>query len=65
MLLSGSARVKLDDEIVELQPYDALRIARDTMRAVEAGPDGAEILAFGAGRGGREEAEIVPGWWSD
>ncbi len=65
VLLSGSARVKIDDDIVELEPFDALRIANDSMRAVEAGPDGAEIVAFGAGRGGREEAELVPGWWSD
>ena len=65
VLLSGSARVKIDEDIVELEPLDAVRIAHDSVRAVEAGPDGAEIVAFGAGRGGREEAEIIPGWWSD
>ena len=65
VLLSGSARVKVDDEIVELEPYDALRVSNDVVRAFEAGPEGAEIVAFGAGRGGREEAEIVPGWWTD
>jgi quercetin dioxygenase-like cupin family protein len=65
VLLSGSARAKLDDELVELEPLDALRVPGDVVRAFEAGPDGAEILAFGAGPGGREESEILPGWWSD
>ena len=34
------------------------------MRTMEAGPDGIEFLAFGAGDDPRD-AELVPGWWSD
>jgi mannose-6-phosphate isomerase-like protein (cupin superfamily) len=64
VLVAGSARVKLDDEVVELKPWDALRIAPGTMRNVEAGPDGAEYLAFGAGEDPRD-AEMAAGWWSD
>jgi uncharacterized cupin superfamily protein len=64
VLVAGSARVKLDDEVVELKPWDALRIAPGTMRNVEAGPDGAEYLAFGAGDDPRD-AEMAAGWWSD
>lgn len=64
VLVAGSARVKLDDEIVELRPWDAVRIGKGTMRNVEAGPDGAEYLAFGAGDD-PGDAEISPGWWSD
>src|SRR5690348_12924003 len=48
VLVSGSARLKLDDEIVELRPFDAVRIPKETMRNLEAGPEGAEIIAFGA-----------------
>ena len=48
LVLSGSARVKLDDEIVELGEWDALRVPAGLTRGMEAGPDGAEILAFGA-----------------
>ena len=40
MLVSGAARAKLEDEVVELKPWDALRVAPDTMRGFEAGPDG-------------------------
>ena len=64
VLMGGSARVKLDDEIVELRPWDAVRIGKGTMRNVEAGPDGAEYLAFGAGDD-PQDAEMAPGWWSD
>ena len=64
VVLRGSARVKVEDEIVELGELDAIRFDRDTMRAVEAGPDGVEYLAFGAGDDPRD-AELVQDWWSD
>ena len=64
VLLSGSARVKLDDEILDLKQWDAVRIGKGTMRNMEAGPEGAEYLAFGAGDDPRD-AELEQGWWSD
>jgi mannose-6-phosphate isomerase-like protein (cupin superfamily) len=63
VILSGSGRLKLDDDVVEVGQWDAVRIARDVTRAFEAGPEGAELLAFGAGRAG--DAEVLPGWWGD
>jgi hypothetical protein len=64
VLLRGSARLKLDDEVHELSPLDAARVAKDTMRAFEAGPDGAELIAFGA-PSAPGDTEMVPGWWAD
>ena len=64
VVLRGSARIKVEDEIVELGPMDALRIAMDTMRDVEAGPEGVEFIAFGAGDD-PQDAEMVQDWWSD
>lgn len=64
VLVKGSARVKVEDELVELKPWDALRVGKNTMRNFEAGPDGAEYLAFGAGTDPRD-AEMTAGWWSD
>lgn len=64
LIVSGSARVKVEDEIVELSEWDAIRFDRNTMRAVEAGPEGVEYLAFGAGDDARD-AELVPNWWRD
>jgi mannose-6-phosphate isomerase-like protein (cupin superfamily) len=64
VVVRGSGRVKVEDEVVELAEWDAIRFGRDVMRQVEAGPDGMEYLAFGAGDDPRD-AEIVPGWWAD
>lgn len=63
IVLSGSARVRLDDEVVELRQWDALRVDPETMRGVEAGPDGLEVIAVGGPTGDRNDAEIVNGWW--
>jgi len=65
VVLSGSARVKLDDEVVEMRQFDALRIPGPVTRAFEAGPDGAEVLAFGAPSNENKDAEMFPGWWTD
>jgi mannose-6-phosphate isomerase-like protein (cupin superfamily) len=63
VLVNGSARVKLEDEIVELRQWDLVRVAKETMRAFEAGPDGAELVVIGAPGTPPGDAEIVPGWW--
>ena len=64
MVVRGSARVKVEDEIVELVEWDAIRFPKSTMRQMEAGPDGVEYLAFGAGDDPME-VEMAPGWWGD
>jgi uncharacterized cupin superfamily protein len=65
VLVSGSVRIKLDDEVVDLKPFDAVRVAKDTMRSFEAGPEGAELIAVGAPNTGPGDADTVQGWWSD
>jgi mannose-6-phosphate isomerase-like protein (cupin superfamily) len=67
VIVSGSGRMKLDDEIVDLKAWDAVRVAPETVRAVEAGPDGAEVLVFGAPNTGdpQSDSEMLPGWWED
>ena len=62
VIVRGSARVKVDDEIVELKQWDAIRFDKDTMRNMEAGPEGVEYLAFGAGDDPRD-AETQADWW--
>jgi mannose-6-phosphate isomerase-like protein (cupin superfamily) len=64
VVVRGSARIKVEDEIVEVGEWDAIRFDKNTMRNVEAGPEGVEHLAFGAGDDPRD-AEMVQGWWSD
>jgi mannose-6-phosphate isomerase-like protein (cupin superfamily) len=65
VVLSGSGRAKLDDDVVELRQWDALRVDPETMRAVEAGADGIEFLAIGGPIGESNDAEMAPGWWAD
>lgn len=65
VLLSGSARLKLDDDVLELRQWDAVRIPSEVTRNLEAGPEGAEVLAIGAPKTGLQDAEQLPGWWTD
>lgn len=65
LLVSGSARLKADDEIVELEPWTAVRTPNDTMRSIEAGPEGAEFVIVGAPNTGPGDGITEAGWWND
>jgi mannose-6-phosphate isomerase-like protein (cupin superfamily) len=47
VVVSGSGRVRLDDEIREIRRWDVIRVAPEVVRAFEAGPDGLELIAVG------------------
>jgi mannose-6-phosphate isomerase-like protein (cupin superfamily) len=57
VVISGTGRVKLDDEVEEVAPLDAVRIAPAVTRAFEAGDDDLVLLAFSPRAKG--DAEIV------
>jgi uncharacterized cupin superfamily protein len=63
VVLSGSGRISLDDELLDVRPLDAIRIAPATARAFEAGPEGLEFLAFGPHHPG--DGEPVEDAWTD
>jgi mannose-6-phosphate isomerase-like protein (cupin superfamily) len=63
VVIAGSGRMKLDDEIIEVERLDAIRVSPQVIRAFEAGDDGVEVLAVGARHDG--DGEVIPGWWSD
>jgi mannose-6-phosphate isomerase-like protein (cupin superfamily) len=63
VVLSGTGRVRLDDEVVEIGPMDAIRVAPQVTRAFEAGPDGLELLVFGPHHD--RDAENVQDFWAD
>ena len=68
VIVSGGGRVKLDDDIVDVKTWDVVKVPGNVTRAFEAGPDGLELVAFGAPHAGDDpqaEAEMEPGWWSD
>src|SRR5437879_4889341 len=65
VLVNGTARMKVEDEVRDLQPWDAIRVHKDTMRCLEAGDDGAEFIVVGAPNTGPGDAETVQDWWSE
>ena len=68
VVVRGSGRMKLDDEIVELREWDAVRVPPGTWRGYEAGPDGLEIIVIGAPNLGENPRADVDGqrdWWAD
>ena len=65
VLVSGSARMKLGDDVVDLKQWDAVRVPSETMRNIEAGPEGAEFVTIGAPNTGPGDADMEEGWWSD
>ena len=68
VVVGGSGRMKLDDEVVDLQAWDAVRVPPGTWRGYEAGPDGLELLVIGApnlGASPRDDVEGRRDWWAD
>jgi mannose-6-phosphate isomerase-like protein (cupin superfamily) len=63
VIVRGTGLLKLDDEIIEVEALDAIRVSPEVTRAFEAGDNGLEVIAFGPRRDG--DGEIVPNWWSD
>jgi uncharacterized cupin superfamily protein len=65
VVVGGGGRAKLEDDVVELKQWDALRVPKDTTRGFEAGPDGMEIIAIGGPNTGPGDAEPDQDFWSD
>jgi mannose-6-phosphate isomerase-like protein (cupin superfamily) len=62
VVLAGSGRVKLDEELVDLRPLDAVTVSPGVARCLEAGPDGLEVLIFGPHVDG--DVEMVDEFWA-
>ncbi len=62
VVVDGSGRVKLDDDVVELRPLDAVRVSPGVARGFEAGPEGLEVLIFGPHVEG--DSEMVDDFWA-
>jgi mannose-6-phosphate isomerase-like protein (cupin superfamily) len=68
LVVRGSGQMKLDDEIVAVKEWDAVRVPPGTWRGYEAGPDGLELLVIGApnlGDNPRDDVEGTRDWWID
>ena len=68
VVVRGSGRMKLDEEIVEVQEWEVVRVPPGTWRGYEAGPEGLELIVYGApnlGEVPRDDVEGARGWWAD
>jgi quercetin dioxygenase-like cupin family protein len=65
VVVAGSGRIRLDDEVVELAQWDVVRVAPEVVRGFEGGPDGLEIIAVGSDRPEGGDGETVRDWWQD
>jgi mannose-6-phosphate isomerase-like protein (cupin superfamily) len=65
LVLNGSGRIKLDEQIVELRQWDLVRVAPQTVRALEGGPAGLELIAIGSDRPEGGDGVRVEDWWRD
>jgi mannose-6-phosphate isomerase-like protein (cupin superfamily) len=63
VVVGGSGRVKLDDEIVELSQWDVVRVAPEVIRAFAGGPDGLELIAIGGTKPQDGDGVMVSDWW--
>ena len=65
VVVSGSGRIRLDDEIVELAQWDVVRVAPSVVRGFEGGPGGLELIAIGADRPEGGDGVRAEDWWTD
>jgi mannose-6-phosphate isomerase-like protein (cupin superfamily) len=65
VVVAGSGRILLDGEVVELKRWDTVRVAPETVRAFEAGPDGIEVIAIGGPRPEGGDGETTSADWPD
>ncbi|HEX4306005.1 MAG TPA: hypothetical protein VHZ54_08225 [Solirubrobacterales bacterium] len=63
VVIAGSGRIKLDDEIIDVVELDAIRIAPAVGRCIEGGPEGISVLAVGAHH--EKDGELLQDWWND
>jgi mannose-6-phosphate isomerase-like protein (cupin superfamily) len=68
VVVGGGGRMKVDDEVIDLREWDAVKVPPGAWRGYEAGPGGLVMLVIGApslGDNPRDDVEGTRDWWSD
>jgi mannose-6-phosphate isomerase-like protein (cupin superfamily) len=65
VVISGSGRVRLGDEVVDLRRWDVVRVAPETVRGFESGPDGLEMIAVGGPRPEQGDGQLADDPWPE
>jgi mannose-6-phosphate isomerase-like protein (cupin superfamily) len=65
VVVGGSGRIRLDDEIRDIGRWDVIRVAPEVVRAFDAGPEGLEIIAIGGPKPEGGDGVIADSPWPD
>ncbi len=68
VVVGGGGRMAVDDEVIELGQWDAVRVPPGSWRGYEAGPEGLELIIVGApslGDDPRGDVEGARDWWPE
>ena len=65
VVVAGSGRVLLDDEVLDLRQWDVVRVAPEVVRCFEAGPDGLEVIAVGGPKPADGDGVMGAAHWPD
>jgi quercetin dioxygenase-like cupin family protein len=65
VVIGGSGRMKLGEEVIELRRWDVVRVAPHVVRGLEGGPDGLEVIIVGSDRPEEGDGVMVSDWWTD
>ena len=63
VVVGGSGRLRLDEEVLDLRVWDAVRVGQGVFRAFEAGRDGLDVIAIGSDRPAEGDVEHLQEWW--
>jgi len=63
VVVSGGGRAKLEEEIIELEPWDVIRVGPSVARSMEAGPDGMEVICIGGHKAEGQDGILVEDFW--
>jgi mannose-6-phosphate isomerase-like protein (cupin superfamily) len=65
VVVGGSGRIRLGDEVFDLRLWDVVRVAPEVVRGFEGGPEGLELIAIGGEKPEGGDGVAVPDWWTD
>ncbi len=65
VVVSGSGRVRLDDEVRDIGPWDVIRVAPAVVRAFEGGPEGLDLIAVGGPKPEGGDGVLSDSPWPD
>lgn len=63
VVVAGSGRANLDGEVIDVEAWDAIRVAPSVVRSFEAGPEGMEIICIGGRKPAGPDGEKVDDFW--